>query len=160
MLPIQIILLALLNDVPIITLAFDRVKLAMKPAHIDAKKRAILSTLFGTVGIANSMLMLVIAVPILHLPWAIVQTIFFLKFTVSGHMLLYVAHTSERWYRFLPSKEVIWATTITQLVATTFALFGVFMTAISWQLVVFVWVWAFFWMQIAELTKWLRAVRA
>lgn len=68
-------------------------------------------------------------------------------------MLIYVAHTKERWYRYLPSKQVIWATSLTQIVASLFALFGWFMPAVSWKVVAFVWIWAFFWMQVSESTK-------
>jgi H+-transporting ATPase len=78
---------------------------------------------------------------------------FFLKLTVSGHLLVYVAHTKERWWKFLPAKQVIWATLGTQLLATAFALSGIFVAPISIGLVLFVWAWSFFWMQIGEVGK-------
>lgn len=151
--PIQLILLALLNDIPIISLAFNRVKVAAEPSRINAKQRLILSTLFGLVGLVNSVLFVVIAKNFFHLDWESIQTVFFLKLTVSGHMLIYVAHTKERWYRYLPSRPVIWATSLTQLVATVFALSGIFMQAVPLELIAFVWVWAFLWMQVSEIMK-------
>jgi len=155
--PVQIILIALLNDVPIISLAFDRVAVPQSPAAVNVRKRLALSLLFGTTGIANSLILLWIANSFLHLPWTIIQTLFFLKLTVSGHMLVYVAHTEKPWYRFLPSKQVIWATTITQLVATALCLLGIFVTQISWTYVIFVWAWSFIWMQISEIVKQVHA---
>ena len=89
----------------------------------------------------------------LHVPLAIIQTAFFLKLTVSGHMLIYVAHTKERWWKFLPAGSVITATTLTQLGATALALLGIFVAPISLGLVAFVWLWAFFWMQVSEGAK-------
>jgi H+-transporting ATPase len=151
--PVELIVLAFLNDVPIISLAFDRVKASEQPAHIDAKRRFALSTLFGLAGTANSLILLLIMVKWLHLPWAIIQTVFFLKLTVSGHMLVYVAHTREVWYKYLPSKQVILATIGTQLVATGLALGGFLVAPISVGLVVLVWVWSFLWMQVSELAK-------
>jgi H+-transporting ATPase len=151
--PIQLIVLAFLNDIPIISLAFDRVKVKAKPSHINAKKRFILSTLFGSVGVANSLILLYVMLTFLHLPWEIIQTVFFLKLTVSGHMLIYLAHTEERWYKFLPSKQVIFATLTTQFIATLLALFGIFTAKISISLIILVWVWSFAWMQIGELMK-------
>ncbi len=151
---LQIILIALLNDIPIISLAFDRVKVATRPSKINVKSRFILSSLYGLTGIFNSLILFFIMQNFLHLDWRITQTLYFLKLTVSGHMLIYVAHTKERWFRFLPSKEVIIATSITQGIATLLALSGFLMPAkvpIMW--VVFVWVWAFLWMQISEITK-------
>ena len=151
--PVQIILIALLNDVPIISLAYDQVSLSRAPAKVNPKKRFTLSLLFGSAGILNSMIMLWFATSILHAPWAVIQTLFFLKLTVSGHMLVYVAHTEKPWYAFLPSKQVVWATTVTQLIASLIAFFGIFTAAIPFAYIVFVWIWAFFWMQISELAK-------
>ena len=151
--PLQLILLALLNDIPIISLAFNRVKIARKPSSIKAKARLKLSLLFGTVGTINSFIFFIITNNILHLSWETIQTLFFLKLTVSGHMLIYVAHTKERWWKFLPSKEVIIATTATQLLGTIFALLGIFMSQVSWQWIFFVWIWAFSWSQVSELMK-------
>jgi H+-transporting ATPase len=154
--PVQLIILAFLNDVPIITFAFDKVKAMVQPAHINAKARFTLSTLFGLTGIANSLTLLFIMTNFLHLPWDIIQTAFFLKLTVSGHMLVYVAHTEEKWWRFLPSKQVIIATIGTQIIATLLAFFGMFITPIPLGLIALVWVWSFIWMQVAEMMKGLQ----
>ncbi|MCL5784608.1 MAG: plasma-membrane proton-efflux P-type ATPase [Patescibacteria group bacterium] len=151
---LQIIIVALLNDIPIISLAFDKVKTVSYPAKINVRQRFILSSLYGMTGVINSLLLFFIMQNILHLNWELIQTIYFLKLTVSGHMLIYVAHTKERWFKFLPSKEVIWATSLTQLVATLFAFTGFLMPAkvpLVW--IIIAWVWAFFWMQISELMK-------
>jgi len=151
---LQIILIALLNDIPIISLAFDKVRTTNRPAKIDAKKRFTLSSLYGIVGVVNSLLLFLLVRNIWHLDWSVVQTMFFLKLTVSGHMLIYVAHTKQRWWRFFPSKEVIWATTITQFIATGLAFTGFLMSGrlTLWQ-IGFVWIWALFWMQVSEGVK-------
>lgn len=151
--PVQLIVLAFLNDAPIVSMAFDRVKNTEKPAHIDAQKRFALSTLFGLTGVANSLILLFIMTRYFQLSWTMIQTAFFLKLTVSGHMLLFVVHTKEKWFKYLPSKQVILATVATQLFATIIALTGFLTTPISLSLVVFVWVWSFIWMQISELMK-------
>jgi H+-transporting ATPase len=153
MTPIQLILLAFLNDIPIITLAFDRVKRRERPAELNPRARFASGTSFGLVGVANSMLFYLLLAFVLHAPLEMLQTAFFLKLTVSGHMLIYVAHTKERWWRFLPSPSIIAATSATQALATMLALSGIFVSAIPWQLVVFVWIWAAFWMQVSELIK-------
>ncbi len=152
--PLQLILLAFLNDVPIISLAFDRVKISSEPARIKTKERFALSLLFGFIGILNSILLFVLTLNIFHLPIEIIQTMFFLKLTVSGHALIFVAHTKEKWFKFLPSKEVIMATISTQIIATGLAVSGYLMPSkISWPMALFVWIWALIWMQITELMK-------
>ncbi len=158
LLPLQLFLLAFLNDIPTISLAFDRVTVSALPSATKAKERLWLSILFGSVGIVNSLLLFFLTINILHLPLPIVQTMFFLKLTVSGHALIYVAHTKKRWFKFLPSKEVIIATTVTQIIATVIAVTGTFMPApISLAAALLIWVWALFWMQVSELMKDLQA---
>jgi H+-transporting ATPase len=151
---LQIILIALLNDIPIISLAFDKVRVTNRPAKIDAKRRFVLSSLYGIVGVANSLLLFFLVRDIWHLDWSVIQTIFFLKLTVSGHMLIYVAHTKHRWWKFFPSRQVIWATTVTQFIATGLAFTGFLMPGklTLWE-IGFVWLWALFWMQVSEGAK-------
>lgn len=152
--PLQLIILALLNDIPIISLATDSVRIANKPSKINVRRQFMQSILYGTVGVFNSVLLYFFAVYLLHLPLPIVETLFFLKLTVSGHLLIYVAHTKERWWKHLPSTPVIAATTVTQLLATGLAVTGFLMPApISWVAVIFIWAWAFFFMQVSELVK-------
>lgn len=151
--PIQLILLAILNDMPMISLAWNRVKIASKPATINVKKRFILSTTFGFVGVLNSLLLYFGAI-YFHLDPKVIETMYFLKLTVGGHLLIYVAHTQERWWKYLPSPPVIWATAITQLVSSILAWTGWLMPArISFGMVIFVWIWAIFWMQVTEVSK-------
>ncbi len=148
--PIQLILIALLNDIPIISLAFNRVKAASRPNTLQVRERFILSSLYGLVGITNSIFLFILAFNVFHLDWGTIQTMYFLKLTVSGHLLIYVAHTKERWYKFFPSKQVIIATTLTQLVASGFAFFGFLMSPIPLSFIALVWLWSFAWMQVTE----------
>lgn len=155
--PLQLILIAVLNDIPVISLAGNRVRVAPRPSRLRVGEQFGQSLLFGTVGVVNSLLLYAVALYALKLPLAVVQTLFFLKLTVSGHLLLYVAHTKERWWRYLPSGTVIAATGTTQLIATLLALTGFLMpAAVSWPLALFVWAWSLAFMQISEAVKLLR----
>ena len=151
--PIHLIILALLNDIPIISLAYNRVEIPKTPARLDIKSKATSGSLFGGIGVLNSILFFVLLKNVLHLEWEVIQTLFFLKLTVSGHLLVYVAHTKRKWYKFLPSKQVIIATVLTQLLATCMAFFGFLMTGVSLLLVLLVWAWSFFWMQVSDFSK-------
>lgn len=151
--PIQLLLLVFLNDLPIITLAYNHVRLTNHPAQSRSRDRFKRGLLLGTMGIGSSLGMYYLLAGVLKLPMSIVQTAFFLKLAVSGHMLIYVAHTNERWFRFLPSPAVIWATTVTQLLASLVAGIGLLMSPISLSLILFVWGWSFIWMQLTDLVK-------
>ncbi len=154
---VQIILLAVLNDLPIVSLAFDHVHTAHTPEVIDVRRRFFLGTTYGITGVINSMLTLYIVLLMLHLPWDQIQTLFFLQLVVSGNFLIYVAHTEKRWFRYLPSWQVMIAISSTQIVATLWALSGWFTAAIPLWVVGFVWVWSFAWMQTSEMGKMLVA---
>jgi len=151
--PIQLILLAIFNDIPIISLAFNRVKVAPKPVKIEVKKRFILSLTYGFIGVINSLLFLLILNNFWHYGWDIIATAFFLKLTISGHLLVLVAHTEESWYKFLPSKQVLWAVGLTQLLASLLAALGIFMNKIPLWLIGIIWLWAIIWMQISDRLK-------
>jgi H+-transporting ATPase len=153
LLPIQLIILTLLNDIPIVSLAFNRVEAPRKPAKATSKKKFYLGTALGMVGLVNSLIFFFLAKDIFGASWGAIQTMFFLKLSVSGHMLIFVAHTKKRWYKFLPSKTVIISTLATQLVATGLVYFGILMQSISWEMILIVWIWGLFWMQISEIIK-------
>jgi H+-transporting ATPase len=158
LIPLQIIILAFLNDIPIIALAVDKVKVSLRPAEVKVKQRLTLSILFGFVGVLNSLILFYLMENIWHLPLATIQTMFFLKLTISGHLLVFVVHTKERWWKFLPAKSVMIAIFATQGVATLLAVTGLFMPAsISIGTAIFLWIWSFFWMQVGEVTKYLQA---
>ncbi len=151
--PIHLILLAFLNDIPITSLAFNRVRLPKSPSKIKVKKRFILSSILGFAGVLNSIIFFVLMIKFTSLTKDEIATLFFLKLAVSGHMLLYVAHTEKLWFKFLPSKEVIASTFGTQILATIFALFGIFIAKAPALYVLFVWIWSLVWMQVSELFK-------
>ena len=151
--PVQVILLVVLNDLPIVSLAFDHVHTAHVPSSINVKRRFFLGTTYGVAGVLNSLIMLWIALSVAHLPWGQVQTLFFLQLVISGDLLIYIAHTGQRWFRWLPSWQVIVALSATQLVATLWALSGFFTVAIPLWVVGFAWAWALLWMQVTEIGK-------
>jgi H+-transporting ATPase len=145
--PVQIILLALLNDLPIITLAYDHVEPSSKPAAIHVRERVRLASLYGCIGILESLGLFFLMRYSLRLSMPVIQTMFFLKLAVSGHMLIYVAHTKRHWWQWLPSKQVIWATSLTQLAASVISLWGVLFQGIALWQVLLVWGWELVWMQ-------------
>ncbi len=151
--PLQILVIALLNDLPIISLGYDRVKIAMRPARINSVSRLKRSLSFGVAGIANSLTLFFLMANVWHFSWATIQTAFFLKLIVSGQMLIYVAHTSERWWRYLPSKPVIFASSFSQIAGSLMAYFGFLMPKIPLPLIILVWIWCLIWMQVTESTK-------
>jgi H+-transporting ATPase len=95
-------------------------------------------------GVFASFLMFWIGERILHLDRTTIQTLIFLKLTVAGHMTIYLARTGEEpfWTRPYPAAALFWTAETTQVVATFFAVYGIFMKPIGWGLAGFVWIYA------------------
>ena len=82
---ILIILLALFNDFPIMTIAYDNTPSSQQAVRWDMRRVLSVSTVLGTVGVIETFGLLVIAKKWLKLDQAELQTLLFLKLTVAGH---------------------------------------------------------------------------
>jgi len=151
---IMIILLALLNDIPILTIAYDNTALDPKPVHWQMHKILTISTALGIVGIISTFLLLFIAKDILHLSIDQLQSFIFLKLSVAGHQTLFIART-KRFFCFkpFPSLILLGAILTTQTIAALLVGFGIFMTKISWSYIGLIWGYTIVWMFIADLVK-------
>ncbi len=138
---IMIILLAFLNDIPIMTIAYDNTKLNPEPARWDMAEIITIATSMGIVGILGSFGMLLIALDWLHLDIAQVQTYIFLKMAVAGHLVLFVARTKGHfWERPYPAPIMIWSALITKIAGTFIAAYGFGLVApITWPEIALVW---------------------
>ncbi|MFX1297491.1 MAG: plasma-membrane proton-efflux P-type ATPase, partial [Promethearchaeota archaeon] len=77
--PVMIVFLAILNDAPIMMIAFDNVKHHSQPVRWDMKRILIIATFLGLIGVVASFSLFWIADLVLHLDRATIQTLIFLK---------------------------------------------------------------------------------
>ena len=152
---VMIILLALLNDGPIMMIAYDHAKLMDRPVVWDMHKVLTISITLGVLGVFSSFGMFLIGEEVLHLDRPTVQTLMFLKLIVAGHMTIYLTRAGEHhfWIRPFPSTKLFWTCELTQVVATLFAVYGVLMTPIGWKLAGFIWVYALVWFVFNDVVK-------
>ena len=138
---VMIVILALLNDIPIMTIAYDNVRVQEKPVRWNMHGVLIVASLLGTTGVVSSFGLLMIGLYVFHLSVSTLQTLIFLKMAVAGHLTIYLARTGVNhfWKRPLPASILFVATEGTQVVGTLFAVFGVFMNPIGWGFAAFVW---------------------
>jgi H+-transporting ATPase len=141
---VMIILLALLNDIPIMMIAYDNAELRSKPVRWNMRRVMSIAIMLGVAGVFSSFFLFWIGKEVFQLDLLTLQTFIFLKLAVAGHMTVYLARTGENhfWIRPLPAGALFWTTEITQLVGTVFAVYGVFMNPIGWQLAGTVWIYA------------------
>jgi len=178
----MIILLALLNDIPILLIAYDNVDPPKKPARWQPNKIVWLSFAIGIAGVVSSFLALTIAmwwyagahgVSIMQLAHdiakagvgpgdkigltalAFIQTFIFLKLIIAGHTTIFVTRSkSWLWKKPWPSAPLFWGIMITNIIGTLMAVYGWLMpAAIGWDAAIFIWVYATAWMFFNDVVK-------
>jgi H+-transporting ATPase len=152
---VMIVILALLNDLPIMMIAYDHTKVDKNPVNWNMRRVLSLATVLGIMGVFATFGMFWIGEHWLNLDRALIQTLIFLKLTVAGHMTIYLARTGEApfWTKPYPAPALFWIAELTQIVATLFAVFGIFMEPIGWKLAGFVWIYAFVFFVINDFAK-------
>lgn len=151
---VMIILLALLNDLPIMTIAQDNTWLDPQPVRWNMKRVLTVATVLGTVGVIETFLLLFLIREVFHIGQAQTQTIIFLKLVVAGHLTLFVARTRESFFkRPFPAPILLSAILITQLIAALIAGLGIFVTAIPWAYIGYIWLYCIVWMFIEDWAK-------
>ena len=152
---IMIIILALLNDIPILSVAYDRVRTSPKPVRWDMYEINVMSFYLGTAGVISSFLILFLLLNYWKLPIDVIQTIVFLKLAVKGHGTLYNARIMDHlWKKPWPS-PILWAATYsTRVIGTLIGVYGFnLLTPVGWGWALFIWGYALTWPLINDYIK-------
>ncbi len=151
---IMIILLALLNDFPIMMIAYDNAPVAPQPARWDMHKVLMISSLLGILGVVASFGVFWLAEVYLHLARPTIQTLIFLKLLVAGHLTIYLTRNEGAiWQRPWPSWKLFVTTEATQVVGTLAAVYGWFVQPIGWRYALLVWGYALAWLAVNSAAK-------
>ncbi|MCI5141191.1 MAG: hypothetical protein D3909_05585 [Candidatus Electrothrix sp. ATG1] len=149
----MIILLALLNDIPILAIAYDNTKINNKPVRWNMNHLLIVSSLLGLSGVASSFA-LYFFLRKQGLDAELIQTLIFLKLIIAGHSTLYITRTDNWfWKRPWPSPLLFYATFGTEIIGTLIAIFGLFVTPVRWEYALYIWLYAFAWFLINDVIK-------
>ncbi len=151
---VMIILLALLNDLPIMTIAKDNTWLDPKPVRWNMQRVLTISSVLGGVGVIETFILLIIAKSWFGLGVAELQTIIFLKLAIAGHMTLFVARTKKSFMaRPFPAPILMAAIIGTKVIAMFIAAFGWFVTPIPWSYIGWIWLYCIVWTFIEDAMK-------
>ena len=151
---IMIILLALLNDLPIMTIAYDNTWLDPKPVKWEMRRVLTVATGLGLIGVLETFGLLVIAVLWLKLDQGQIQSFIYLKLAVAGHLTLFVARTRRPFFtRPYPAPILLIAIFATQLLAAMIVGFGWLVAPIPWSYVGLVWGYCLVWVFIEDWFK-------
>ncbi|WP_204376698.1 plasma-membrane proton-efflux P-type ATPase, partial [Methyloceanibacter marginalis] len=111
---IMIVLLALLNDGAILSIAYDNVRPAPKPEAWNMHRVLGISTMLGLAGVIASFGMFYIGERVLHLDREVVQTLMYLKLSVAGHLNIFVTRTRGPFWSIAPAPILVVAVFGTQ----------------------------------------------
>ncbi len=151
---IMIIILAFLNDLPILAIAYDRTKVDEKPVRWEMKEVMDISTVLGILGVIASFGIFYIAEEYMHLSGPVVQSFIFLKLAVAGHLTIFITRTEDHfWRKPHPAPILLWAAILTKIVATLFVVYGWFVAPIGWKYALLVWVYAIAWAIVNDFIK-------
>ena len=151
---IMIILLAVLNDLPIMTIAYDNTWLDPKPVRWDMHRVLTIATILGLLGVVETFGLLAIAKLWLKLDEAQIQSFIYLKLAVAGHLTLLVARTRRPfWSKPYPAPILLGAILATQVVAVLIVGFGFLMTPLPWSYIGLIWIYCLIWVFIEDWAK-------
>jgi H+-transporting ATPase len=153
----MIVLMSLLDDVPIMAIAYDNTPVSEKPIRWQMPRLLGVSIVLGLCSIAETFGLLWIGIRVLLHPElrdyfgletaAQLQTMMFLQLVAGGHLLLFVTRT-ERWF-FLPpfpAAPLFIAILLTQAVAVLMCGLGLLIPSIPWPLIGWIWIYNIAWM--------------
>lgn len=150
---VMIVLLALLNDGAILSIAYDRAHYSKRPEKWDMPIVLGIATALGIMGVFASFGLFYLAKQLLHFNQETIQTLMYLKLSVAGHLTIFITRTKGPFWSFRPAPILLGAVLGTQTVATLIAIFGLFMTPLDWEWALFVWGYSLVWFFINDRVK-------
>jgi H+-transporting ATPase len=149
----MIVLLAILNDGTIISIAFDRVRESPRSESWNMKVVLGVATALGLTGVVASFGMFYLGERVLDLDRATIQTLMYLKLSVAGQLNIFVTRTRGPFWSIRPANLLVGAVLGTQALATLIAVYGVFMEPLGWERAGLVWAYALAWFLVNDLAK-------
>jgi H+-transporting ATPase len=151
---VLIILLAVLNDLPIMFIAYDNTWLDPKPARWRLRPVLTVATTLGLIGVVETFGLLLIGMNLFHLSGETLQSLIYLKLAVAGHLTLFVARTRRPFFsKPYPAPALMIAILGTQTVAALIVGLGLFVAKIPWAYVGYVWAYCLIWLFIEDQAK-------
>ena len=150
---VMIVMLALLNDGAILSIAYDNVHYKDQPEAWNMRMVLGISTVLGLIGVVAAFGLFYLAERVFHLDRAHAQTMMYLKLSVAGHLTIFLTRTRGPFWSIRPAKVLWMAVLGTQVIATLFAVYGFLMTPLGWRWALLVWGYALVWFLVNDRVK-------
>jgi len=150
---VMIVMLALLNDGAILSIAYDNVHYKDQPEAWNMRMVLGISTGLGIIGVISAFGLFYLGEKVFHLDRAHLQTLMYLKLSVAGHLTIFLTRTRGPFWSIRPAR-ILWVAVLgTQIIATLIAVYGFFMTPLGWGWAGFVWGYALVWFLLNDRVK-------
>jgi len=150
---VMIVLLALLNDGAILSIAYDRVRYSDEPETWEMRNVLGVATVLGLVGVVASFCLFYIGERVLGMSREAIQPLMYLKLSVAGHLTIFLTRTRGPFWSIRPAPILLAAVLTTQVIATLIAVYGVLMPPLGWRLALLVWGYAIAWFLVTDRIK-------
>jgi len=150
---VMIVMLALLNDGAILSIAYDNVHYKNQPEAWNMRMVLGIATALGVIGVVSAFGLFYLGERVFHLDRAHIQTLMYLKLSVAGHLTIFLTRTRGPFWSIRPAR-ILWGAVLgTQIIATLIAVYGLFMTPLGWGWAGFVWGYALLWFLLNDRMK-------
>ena len=150
---IMIVMLALLNDGAILSIAYDNVRYRNEPEAWNMRLVLGISTVLGVLGVVSAFGLFYLGERVFGLDRDHVQTLMYLKLSVAGHLTIFLTRTRGPFWSIRPARILLVAVFGTQAIATLIAVYGLFMAPLGWKWAAVVWAYALAWFLINDRVK-------
>jgi H+-transporting ATPase len=150
---VMIVMLALLNDGAILSIAYDNVRYRNQPEAWNMRLVLGIATVLGVVGPIAAFGLFYLGDRVLDLGHPQLQTMMYLMLSVAGHLTVFLARTRGPFWSIRPAR-ILWIAVLgTQAIATLIAVYGLFMTPLGWKWAGLVWGYALVWFLLTDRVK-------
>ena len=150
---LMIILLALLNDLPILSIAYDKTRVQKAPVRWSMQELLTVSTLLGLIGVVASFGLFYILME-MGFSKEMIQSMIFLKLLVAGHATIFLTRTDDWfWKRPFPAPLLMHASFWSAVAGTLIVVYGYMVTPIGWEHALWIWAYALAWLLANDFVK-------
>jgi len=150
---VMIVMLALLNDGAILSIAYDNVHYKSQPEAWNMRLVLGIATVLGVVGPMAAFGLFYLGDRVFQLGRPQLQTLMYLMLSVAGHLTIFQTRTRGAFWSVPPARILLLAVFGTQTLATLIAVYGLFMTPLGWSWALFVWGYAVVWFLVTDRVK-------
>jgi len=136
---IMVVLLAILNDGAILSIAYDNVRYSKQPEVWNMRVVLGIATALGAFAMLRSFGIFYLGDSVFHLNHDVIRTLVYLNLSIGGHLTLFAARTKGPFWSIKPAPILLAAVVGTQAVATLIAVYGLLMTPLGWTYAGIVW---------------------